>query len=155
MVVFSSNNSLYLFFFLGWNIFLDKLIIKLYSQPVHCMSMLYWYKNMKNSLKPPPPLPPWTVTVIVSWNTGKNVFHSRPIGLNIFPVLSSFYLECQSSVLYFWMSPWIFLEPDELLDRILDVIFLLLDCFLDVELCFAPRDQDVQYFCATGEKSNF
>lgn len=51
------------------------------------------------------------------------------------------------------MSPWIFLEPDELLDRILDVIFLLLDCFLDVELCFAPRDQDVQYFCATGEKS--
>lgn len=53
------------------------------------------------------------------------------------------------------MSPWIFLEPDELLDRILDVIFLLLDCFLDVELCFAPRDQDVQYFCATGEKSNF
>lgn len=52
-------------------------------------------------------------------------------------------------------SPWIFLEPDELLDRILDVIFLLLDRFLDVELCFAPHDQDVQYFCATGEKSNF
>lgn len=152
MVVFPWNNSLYPLFFLGWNRFLDKLIIKLYSQPVRCMSKLYWYKNMNNSLKPP--LITSTVTVIVSWNTGKNVFHSRPIGLNIFPVLSSFYLECQSSVLYFWMSPWIFLEPDELLDRIL-VIFLLLDCFLDVELCFAPRDQDVQYFCATGEKSNF
>lgn len=82
-----------------------------------------------------------TLTVIVSWTTGKNVdvFHSRPFGLNIFPVLS--YLECQSSVVYFWMSHWILLEPDVLLDRTLDVIFLSLDHFIDVKHCFAPRYQ--------------
>lgn len=152
MVVFSWNNCLYLLFFPGWTRFLGKLIIKLYSQPVRGLSKLYWYKNMNNSLKPPPPVITWTVTVIVSWNTGKNVFHSRPIGRNIFPVLSSFYLECQSSVLYFWMSPWIFLEPDELLDRILDVIFLLLDCLLDVELCFASTWSGCAVFlCYWGE----
>lgn len=86
-----------------------------------------------------------TLTVIVSWTPSKNVdvFHFRPIGPNIFPVFSSSYLECQSSVVYFWMSHWIHLEPDVLLDRILDVVFLSLDRFLVVELSFAPRYQAV------------
>lgn len=85
------------------------------------------------------------LTVIVCWTRGKNVdvFHFRPIGLSIFPVLSSSFLQCQSSVMYFWMSHWFLLEPDVLLDRILDVIFLSLDRFLDVEHCFAPCYQAV------------
>lgn len=74
-----------------------------------CIFKFYWHQPLDKSFKRCADR-----DCLLDQRNNVDVFHFRPVGLNILPVLSSSYLECQSSVVYFWTSLWILLEADVL-----------------------------------------
>lgn len=99
---------------------------------------------------------PWTSPLNLDRRNNVDVFHFRPVGLNVLPVLSSSYLECQSSVVYFWTSLWILLEADVLETGSWTLfssgwsVSLTRNAALQRVLRLCPRSQG-----AAGEKWNF